>query len=158
VTHALGIFSDLETGDFTLTMPAEAVSVGTADVVGNVRRTGILNETAYSFGNPHNTIRFDTGVAPTEVSVELTKSAPADLTRAVSRTYNISPVGGVNYSATLRLRYDDAELNGNDESMLHFFHSNGTWMPVVASSRDEENNWLEATGVTSFSPWTMAEL
>jgi hypothetical protein len=158
VTERLELYSDLATGNFILTMPAEAVSGGTADVVGNVRRTGIVNETAYSFGNPYNTIRFDGGTPPTEATVNLTKNAPADFPEAIARTYGISSVGGVNYAATLRLHYLDSELNANSEYAMQFFNSDGNWTTVTAASRSAEENWLEVSGVSSFSSWTMGDL
>lgn len=157
VTETLELFSDLTTGNFILTMPAEAVSNGTADVVGNVRRTGIVNEAAYSFGNPYNTIRFDTGTPPAEVTVNLTKSVPADFPEAIARTYGISSVGGVNYAATLRLHYLDSELNANSEYAMQFFNSNGNWTAVTATTRSTEENWLEVGGISSFSSWTMGD-
>lgn len=158
VIERLELFSDLTTGNFILTMPAEAVSSGTADVVGNVRRTGIVNETAYSYGNPHNFIRFDSGTPPTEVTVNLAKTTPADFPEAIARTYSISSVGGVNYAATLRLHYLDSELNANSEYAMQFFNSNGIWTAVTATTRNTEENWLEVGGVNSFSPWTMGDI
>ena len=158
VTEKLALFSDLTTGNFILTMPAAAISNGAADVVGNVRRTGIVNETAYSFGNPYNTIRFDSGTPPVEVTVNLTKSVPADFPEAIARTYGISSVGGVNYAATLRLHYLDSELNANSEYAMQFFNSNGNWTAVTATARSTEENWLEVGGVSSFSSWTMGDL
>ena len=61
-------------------MPASGTSAGTADVIGNVKRTGFSISTPLSFGNPFNSIRFDpaTVTLPTDVTVNLVKSAPAN--------------------------------------------------------------------------------
>ena len=157
VTDSFINYATTLTNSFVITMLPAAVSEGTGDVVGNVRRTGLVNGVTYSFGNPLNSIRVDSGVPPTEITMNLTKSAPVDLPNAILRSFYIDEIGGTGYSATLRLRYQDDELNGNNESLLHFFHSSGSWNPVVATSRDQAANWIQTSGVTSFSPWTMAE-
>jgi hypothetical protein len=155
VTGLLNLQADLITNDFIVTMPPDAVSSGAGDVVGNVRRTGILNDTDYSFGNPNNRLRFVSGIPPVEITFNLVKFPPDDLTNAITRTYNITSLGGNNYTATLRLHYKDDELNGNDEEQLNFFRRGDDWMPVLATSRNTEENWLETNGVSSFSSWAM---
>jgi hypothetical protein len=77
----------------------------------------------------------------------------------VQRTYIITPTGGSGFSATLRLHYLDSELNGNTEAGLIFRRFKTTplpvgWSPVIPTAADTTNNWLEASGVTTFSPWT----
>jgi len=158
VNGVLNLLTDLTTGAFTLTMPVSGSSTGTGDCIGNVKRTGIVNGTAYSFGDPLNTIRFDSGTAPSDVTVNLVKSAPAGFSNSVSRTYTITPFGGSGYSATLRLRYLDSELNGLNEAAIELWRYNGsTWQsPSGAAIRDTTSNWVEETGVTAFSPWTIA--
>jgi Bacterial Ig domain/Domain of unknown function (DUF4214) len=157
---------DLNTGAFTLTMPATATSgpaTNATDVVGNVKRTGFTSGgAALSFGNPFNTIKINSGAVPTDITVNLAKSAPAGFPGAVQRTYTITP-NGANGPATLRLHYLDSELNGNTpESALNLRRFNGTgWAPVPAtnsSTADATNNWLENNAVTTFSPWTFSIL
>ncbi|MEW6130617.1 MAG: C25 family cysteine peptidase [Acidobacteriota bacterium] len=157
VTGNLTLNGDLNTAGFTLTMPAAATSSGTGDVIGNLRRTGITLGTPLSFGNPFNTIQFDSGTPPTEVTVTLTKSAPAGFPNAVQRTYTITPTGGSNYSATLQLHYLDGELNGNAEAAIELWRSDGSvWAGQGATLRDAIDNWVRLSGVTQFSPWTIA--
>jgi hypothetical protein len=155
----LNLMSDLTTGAFTLTMPASGSSTGNGDVIGNVKRTGFVVATALSFGNPLNTIRFDSGSVPSDVNMNLVKSAPAGFpANTVTRTYTITPPGGAGFSATLRLRYKDAELNGLNESTLELWRYNGaSWVsPTGGATRDTTNNWVEETGITAFSPWAIA--
>jgi hypothetical protein len=75
----------------------------------------------------------------------------------VQRTYTITPTGGAGYSATLRLHYLDAELNGNVEVDLGLFRLlGGVWARQGRTGAvDTANNWAELTGVTQFSPWTL---
>ena len=153
---ALTLTTDLATGGFILTMPNTATSAGGGDVVGNVRRTG-LSTFSLSFGNPFNLIAISGGVAPTDVTVNLVKAAPVGFPTAVARTYTITPNGGSGYTATLRLHYQDSELNGNTEgASLSLFRFNGSvWHKEGQTAFDTANNWVEKTGVTQFSPWTM---
>jgi hypothetical protein len=152
----------VNTGSFVLTH--NGTSTGNGDVVGNVRRTD-LGLTARSFGNPNNRISFTTGTAPTEITVNLVKTQPTGpgfgYPNAVQRTYTITPTGGSGFTATLRLHYLDAELNGNTEALLDFWRFNGTvWQRVVKTpvvGQDLINNWIESNVVTQFSPWTLAQ-
>lgn len=153
---------DINTGSFVLTH--NGTSTGAGDVVGNVRRAD-LGLTARSFGNPNNRISFTAGTAPTEINVNLVKSVPTGVgfgyPGAVQRTYTITPTGGSGYTATLRLHYLDAELNGNNELLLDLWRFNGTvWQRVLKTpvvGQDLTNNWIESNIVTQFSPWTLAQ-
>ena len=157
---------DLNTSTFTLTMPAAATSgpaTNATDVVGNVKRTGFISgggANTLSFGNPNNRITINSGTVPTDITVNLAKSVPTGpigYPNAVQRTYTITPTGGSGISATLRLHYLDSELNGNTEGAgLNLWRFNGTgWVPQTITSFDTTANWVEKTGVTQFSPWTM---
>lgn len=157
VTESFINYGDTLANNFVMTMLPAVVCEGTGDVIGSVRRTGLVNGVVYAFGNPLNSIRFDSGIPPSEVTMKLTKSAPVDLPNAILRTVNIDEIGGSGYSATLRLGYRDEELNGNNEAALYIYHAGINWNPVVGSIRDQSANWVETSGVTSFSPWTMAE-
>ncbi len=143
----------------TLTQPVTGSSSGGFDVNGRVQRTGFVNGGgALSFGNPLNTIQVTAGTAPANIVVDLTRSAPTGgqgFPTAVQRTYTITPSAG-GFTGTLRLHYLDSELNGNIEGPDFIFRRfNGTgWAPVLPTSSDFVNNWLEATGVTQFSAWT----
>jgi len=157
VSHALTLTSDLQTGAFVLTMPySTESSAGGGDVVGNIRITG-LGFAAATYGNPQNRISFAAGTPPTEITVNLVKAAPPSFSNAVRRTYTITPNGGSNYSAAVRLHYLDSELNGHNESTLQLWRRDGTtWGAQGATTRDTADNWVEKTGVTSFSPWTFS--
>ncbi|MES2209391.1 MAG: S8 family serine peptidase, partial [Chloroflexota bacterium] len=159
---------DLNTGAFTLTMPVaatSAISSGATDVVGNVKRTGpFVTNTAYSFGNWSNSIAFTSaGTKPTEFTVNLVKAAPTSPAfpgTSISRTYTISQAGGSGFSASLRLHYLTGELNGLTAGNLQLWKANGTWAPQGWTGKVDlppVQTWIELSGVTSFSAWTLAD-
>ena len=143
----------------TLIQPVAGTSSGTFDVNGRVQRTGfITNGAALSFGNPFNTIQVTSGTA-LDIVVDLTRSVPTGtqgFPTAVQRYYTITP-NPTGITGTLRLHYLDSELNGNVEGPNFIFRRFTTgvgWQPVLPTSSDFANNWLEKTGVSQFSPWT----
>src|ERR1043165_8853057 len=159
VNGVLTLTNDLTTGAQILTMPGTGTSAGTADVIGNVRRTGFAGGgSALSFGNPFNSIGFIAqGTVPTDILVNLAKAAPGGFPgTAIGRTYTITPTGGTGFSATLRLHYLDAELNGNVETTLGLFRNTPPFVRLGKSANDTTNNWVELSGITQFSQWTLS--
>ena len=137
---------------------------------GTVRRTGApLQQAALTYGNPLNTIAFTAaGTRPNSIDVTLAKSAPSGtylgnpigFGGAILRTYTVEPTGGSGYSATMQLRYiAPAELNGNTETSLKFWHylvSLHVWQSQPSSTVNTGNQTVSQSGITTFSPWTMA--
>jgi CSLREA domain-containing protein len=163
VNGVLTLTNDLTTGANTLTMPATGTSAGTGDVIGNVKRLGFTGGgAALSFGNPFNSIGFAVGgTLPTDVTINLVKAAPVSgvglPSPVVQRTYTITPTGGSGFSATLRLHYLDAELNGCVEANLGLWRLGGAgWSRQGSTAADTTNNWVQLAGVTQFSPWALS--
>jgi hypothetical protein len=155
----LDLLTDLTTGSFILTMPASATTTGAGDVIGNVKRTGFVTAgAALSFGSPLNTIQINSGTAPADITVNLVKSPPFGFSNCVSRTYTITANGGSGFSATLRLRYKDSEVGGLDETGFELWRQAGpNWVsPSGAATRNTTANWVEESGITEFSPWTIS--
>jgi hypothetical protein len=146
---------DLKTGPNSLTQ--SGTSAGTGDVIGNVRRTD-LGPAPRQFGNPFNSITVNSGTAPAEITVNLSRSTPGDFTNAVMRTYVITPASGSGFFATLRLHYLAAELNANAEAGLELWRRDGTtWNKRGRTGAvNTANKWVELSGVTAFSPWTLS--
>ena len=152
------------TSDLTINSPAVldttgGTSAGSGDAIGNVTRTD-FGATTRPFGNLNVRITRTAGTGTT-FTVSLDKHSPTDFVNAVRRTYTLTPTGAP--TATLRLRYKDSELNGNAEgSTLHLWRKTGTWSDQGQSSNNDDpstvtdNNWVEKTGVTTFSPWTLS--
>jgi uncharacterized protein len=141
----------------TNTLTEAGTSAGTGDVVGNVKRGAFVAGTSYAFGNPNVSINFASGTLPTDVTINLVKSAPVDFMTAINRTYTVTPTGGSGFSAALRLHYLDSELNGNNESTLQLWKFvNSAWTQQGSSSANTTANWVELSDVTDFSGWTLA--
>ncbi|MBI4469327.1 MAG: hypothetical protein HY650_08415 [Acidobacteria bacterium] len=148
------VVGDLIAGPNVLTQGG--TSTGSGDVVGTVRRFD-LGRTPRSFGNPHNTITFESDVAPSSMDVKLIKSSPAGFAQAVLRTYVMTPQGGDEAIGTIRLRYLDGELNGNNEAGLALFRFDGQqWILHQKTDADETENWVQCTGLRPSSSWTIS--
>ncbi len=158
VLGTLTLNKDLDANPFTLTLQPAASVTGSADVIGNTRRVSIITGATMSFNNQFTTVRFDSGTPPTSVTINLSKTAPPAAFNTVLRTYQITPVGGAGFSATTKLHYKDSELNGLNEATLELWRYNGaSWAsPSGSATRDGVNNWVEESGITAFSPWTIA--
>jgi hypothetical protein len=78
--------------------------------------------------------------------------------RSVLRYYDILPGNNTDLNATLRLNYFDGELNGIEESSLVLFKSNdgANWLSQGFTSKDPNANFVERTGIGSFSKWTLS--
>lgn len=159
VNGTLTLDNDFSVGLNTLTMGASSIMTGTGDVTGNVKRTSIASGTSYAFGNTATTLTFDVGgTLPTQVTFNISiGSAPAGKTDAIERTYAISQVGGTGFTSTLRLHYDDADLNSNTELQLALWKLEGSWTDKGRTgSVNTTSNYVELAGVSSFSDWTLA--
>lgn len=77
---------------------------------------------------------------------------------SILRYYDISSANNTALNATLRFRYLDEELNGLSENGLVLWKSTGgnTWTNEGFTSRDVGANYVEKTGIASFSRWTLS--
>ncbi len=79
---------------------------------------------------------------------------------SIYRTYSIHPTKNTNLNAAFRFSYFDSELNGHLENELEFYKwinlGAGYWYNMGTTSRDGASNYVELTGIESFSPWTLA--
>jgi hypothetical protein len=77
---------------------------------------------------------------------------------SIQRYYDILPSNNSSLNATLRFQYFDAELNGFDENAMLMWKSpdNINWSNQGFTSRDATLNYVEKTGITDFSRWTLA--
>lgn len=87
--------------------------------------------------------------------MNLVKASPTDFGNSVRRTYTLTG-SGTTPAAVVRLHYLDSELNGNSEATLELWRKNGTWGSQGVTTADTTSNWVEKTGITGFSPWTIA--
>jgi len=77
---------------------------------------------------------------------------------SVLRYYDIIPAINTNLNATLRFNYFDGELNGLAENTLVFWSSSDNlhWTNQDFTLGNTNLNYLEKTGIPSFSRWTIS--
>ena len=74
----------------------------------------------------------------------------------IKRSYSFSPTTNSGLNATLVLRYDDSELNGNTESALRFVKStnNGATWSLINGTHNTTDNTFTITGENSLGFYT----
>lgn len=81
------------------------------------------------------------------------------LINSINRYYLITPTNNGNLNSTLRLKYFDAELNGQNENSLVIYQSNNSgtdWSNLSQTSQNTNSNYIEKTGVASLALQTLA--
>ncbi len=142
----------LEMNNYTLDMGAAAATTGQGDVTGTVRRTSILPDIIYTFGNQWTRVSFvNQGILPVQMSFKIRiGTAPEWKLNAIQRTYDITQTGASNTSATINLYYLDSELNGNVEDQLTFWEYSALSSKVIErgnSNNNPINNWVELANI-----------
>jgi hypothetical protein len=134
----------------TLTMGANATTIGIGDVTGIVRRTTIDPAVTYTFGSQYMTAYFPNyGTLPTEMSAKIRiGTAPAWRTGAINREIEIIQTGGNGTKAEFSYHYLDSELNGNDEEHLVFWVGlTPTNFEYGRSAYNSVDNWVSLSNV-----------
>jgi hypothetical protein len=149
----------LLTGANTLTITT--TRNGNGIILGTITRThSFTTATAYAFEGPDNTITFSSVSGVGSITVTITLGSIGDFPNGASmnREYIVSVPAGT-YTATLRLHYEDAELNGNDESVITLWnYSGGVWTESGKSGNNTTSNYVEQNGLTDLSyRWTCSE-
>lgn len=134
---------------------------GNAVILGTITRThAFVANTSYAFESSNNTINFTSiaGGSVTSVTVTALSAPVADFPslNCVNRSYDIGITNTGTYVATLRLHYDDSELNGDVEANLSLWRFvSGAWTSYGKTSGDVTNNWVQRTGQSDVSGrWT----
>ncbi|MGD0340030.1 MAG: hypothetical protein ABSB78_14715, partial [Bacteroidota bacterium] len=148
----------------TITVTNNVTGTG-GSVIGSVRhRHTFVTSTPYYFEGPNTFINFSAiGSQPTDITITShpnTLIPEGNSAYAIRRYYTITQNGGSGVTSTLRLHYDTAERNGLTESLFTLWRYNGTaWEDKLFSSRvtGSANSYVEQTGITQFSDWTIAE-
>ena len=158
VTNRLTLTSDLTAlPGYRLTLTAGATSGGSGDVWGQTSREHAFSlSSAYPLGNPDVSVNFTGGIPPNGLLVDLQPGNPSGFSTAVARNYVISSTGGGAFTATLRLRYRDTEVNGNAKNNLALWRNSAGLVGFAPTLSDTISNWLESDSVTGFSPWMIA--
>jgi hypothetical protein len=146
------------TGTHTVTITA--TRTGNGKIFGNIQRThSFTTGIAYAFESSNNVITFSSVSGVTSITVSTTEGSVTDFpfTSSVNQQYAITIPAG-SYNATLRLDYEDDELNGNNESTMTLWRNNGSsWVNSGKTANDVTLNYVEESGLTSIANrWTMA--
>lgn len=141
---------------YILTLGANATVTGSGDVTGKIRRTQIQEGITYTFGNANTQLTFvsvNGSALPTQITLVSTRGSygvHSDKPNAVKRLFQILRTGGESATRfTLRLPYEDIQLNGNtNEANLvlwdHHIPYNGiTPHEHGKTSNDGTSNYIE---------------
>ncbi len=148
------------TGSNTITITA--TRTGSGIIIGRITRTHAFNTGInYAFEGPDNFINFSTVGTVTSVTVLVEKKIITGFPAGapINRTYTIG-VTGAAYTATLRLHYEQAEVNGNAEAAMTLWNDQGTstWVNRLKSANDTGNNWVEQISLTDLANvWTLSD-
>ena len=88
-----------------------------------------------------------------------TAQSGTGLPNSINRYYSIVPTNNSNLDATLRLKYFDAELNGQTEGGLVIYQSTNdgaNWNNLSQTTRSTNANYVEKTGIASLYLQTLA--
>jgi hypothetical protein len=156
----------LNVGNNAVTLGAGAVLLNESEVsraystgtTGYIQSTGTLNApSSVNLGNLGAIITSSSNLGST--TIQRTFNTFNNLSNGnIFRDYVITPTNDAGLNATFRFKYFDAELNGENENLLDMLQSpdNGTtWNDLGATTRDNVNNYVENTGINSFSTWTL---
>jgi hypothetical protein len=173
--NSTSLYNDLNS--YVLTMGPSAITTGTGDVTGKIRRTNITSGTTYTFGNINTQLTFNNtggGDLPTQITVVATfgeQGLHVEKANAVKRMYQVLRTGGTNPTRMIiRLAYLDNELNSNAEPSLVLWdhhlpyggitpHEHGKTNQSTASNWVELSNhyvqYLAPEGSTTFTKYWM---
>jgi hypothetical protein len=88
-----------------------------------------------------------------------TPQSGTGLTGSINRYYSIIPTNNSNLNATLRLKYFDAELNGQNENSMVLYQSTNSganWNNLSRTTNSINSNYVEKTALASLALQTLA--
>ncbi len=143
----------------TLSETAGNTVTGTSGLITTTKNIG--TPTAFNVGGLGAVLTAGADLGNTTVE-RFHSAAVGNGNQGILRQYNISP--GQNNSglnATLRLYYDDDEVNGLNEAGFQIYKSadgsDNSWGRIGGSVNTSEN-YVEVNGVSDFSYWTIADV
>jgi hypothetical protein len=123
--------------------------------------TNINSPSALNVGGLGAVLTSNTDLGNTTIE-RFHSAATGNGNQGILRQFNITP--GQNNSgldATLRINYDDSELNGLNESGLRIYKSpdgsDNSW-EHMGGSVNATDNYVEVSGISDFSYWTIADV
>lgn len=173
-TGTVGIIlqSNVSAATVNMTMGTLLTGINTLTITGTRTGNGIIlgtitrNHTfsagvAYAFEGPNNLITFLVPLLVNSVTVSVVAGPVADFpfSGAIGRVYTVTIPSGTYVTATLRLHYEDAELNGNNESSMGLWNYNGSsWVSSGKSANSTAVNYVEKNLLISIANrWTLSD-
>ncbi|SHN28958.1 hypothetical protein [Chitinophaga sp. CF418] len=150
----------MNTGSNTLTMTVDRSGNGT--ILGNVRRSHTFSlGVTYAFESPNTSILFSVAVPLTSsITISAVVAPVSDFPQggAINRGYTVSGVSSLGL-ITIRLHYEDAELNGNNESTMGLWLNSGSsWGAVGKTTNSTTSNYVELGGQVAVNGrWTISD-
>lgn len=151
----------VQTGSNILTITTNRS--GNGIVMGNIKHQhGFGIGTAYAFEGPDNTLAFTGITTASWVMISVTSGPVSDFPQgsAVSRLYTITSNTLLDLAiVTLRLHYEDGELNGNTESSIGLWKNTGSgWAASGKTSNSTTANYVEQNNVLGvLARWALAD-
>ncbi len=149
----------MNTGNNILTMTVDRS--GNGIILGNIRRTHNFGlGGTYAFESPFNTLTIAglplTGSITISVAVAPINDFPQGA--AINRVYTIN-TGLTLGLTTVRLHYEDAELNGNNESTMGLWYNSGlSWVSLGKSTNSTTDNYVDLAGQLAINGrWTLSD-
>ena len=153
---------EIRTGANSLTITN--TRTGNGVILGSIIRThAFTTGVAYAFESSFNTVTFQSilGGSITSISMNV-QSATVDgfpLDGSINRVYNFNVTKTGTYLATLRLHYEDVELNGNNESTMTLWRNVSSWVDQGKSANNTTSNYVEQTLLTDINNrWTLSNV
>ncbi len=151
---------EIHTGSNTLTLTSGRT--GTGIILGIITRThSYTTGVDYEFEGPYNTLNFSSVSGVTSVTVTALNAPVGDYPfgGSVNREYVFAVPSGT-YTASIKLHYNDVDINGNVESTMNIwkFVSGTTWLDSSKTSNSTTNNYIQKDGLTNIvGRWTMSD-
>jgi len=150
----------LLTGTNTLTITG--TRTGNGIILGNIQRNHAFSAgVAYAFEGPNNLITFAVPLSINSVTVSVVTGPIGDFPfgGSISRVYTVTIPSGTYLGATLRLHYEDAELNGSNEATMGLWRYNGTsWAASGKTANNATANYVEQSLLLDVTNrWTLSD-
>jgi hypothetical protein len=135
---------------------------GNGIILGNIQRSHVFTTgVAYAFEGPNNLVTFSgpSGISDVTVAVVVGQVSDFPFGGSISRSYTVTIPSGTYTNATLRLHYEDTELNGTNEATMGLWRYNGaSWAASGKTANDATANYVEQSLLTDMTNrWTLSD-
>lgn len=146
----------------TNTLIITTTRTGNGIILGTITRNHAFSSgTSYAFEGPNNLITFTLASAINSVTITAISAPVSDFpfNGSINRTYTVTIPSGTYDNATLRLHYEDNELNGSNESTMALWHYNGaSWGYSGKTFNNTTSNYVEQTLLLNITNrWTISD-